>query len=181
MQRMKGEKTMKKIAALLMLVCIAVMPFAALAEVPSITWQEVGEPFVAQYELQGDAVALSDIGLAIWVPADLIYTETEEEGRLYLFIDKDQECYLAVDFVNVEGMTLEQAYENAVNNGMTEPEIVNINGVSALTYKNDDANAGQIVLVDTNGNMIVFTFAPVDSEAGQIAYAVIGSSLTPLE
>jgi len=39
---------MKKIAALIVLACIAMMPFAAMAEPVSVTWQEVGEPFVAQ-------------------------------------------------------------------------------------------------------------------------------------
>ena len=168
---------MKKIAALLMLVCIAVMPFAALAEVTSITWEEAGEPIAAQYELQGDFVNLDALGLKIWIPADLIYTETEEEGRMYLFIDKDQECYLAVDFAVSDGMTLEQAYENAVANGMTGPEIVSINGINALTYKDEANNIGQIVLVNADGEMVIFSFGPVDSEAGEIAFAVIGSSL----
>lgn len=172
---------MKKIAALIVLACIAMMPFAAMAEPVSVTWQEVGEPFVAQYELKGEAVALKDLGLMIWVPADLVYTETEEEGRYALFIDADQECYLAVDAVATEGMTLDQAYENAVANGMKDPAIVNINGIDALTYANEESNIGQIVLVDTNGNMIIFSFGPIDSEIGQIAYTVIASSLTPME
>ena len=181
MQRKKGDKHMKKIAALIVLACIAMMPFAAMAEPVSVTWQEVGEPFVAQYELKGEAVVLKDLGLMIWVPADLVYTETEEEGRYALFIDADQECYLAVDAIATEGMTLDQAYENAVANGMKEPAIVNINGIDALTYANEESNIGQIVLVDTNGNMIIFSFGPIDSEIGQIAYTVIASSLTPME
>ena len=181
MQRKKGDNHMKKIAALIVLACIAMMPFAAMAEPVSVTWQEVGEPFVAQYELKGEAVALKDLGLMIWVPADLVYTETEEEGRYALFIDADQECYLAVDAIATEGMTPDQAYENAVAIGMKDPAIVNINGIDALTYANEESNIGQIVLVDTNGNMIIFSFGPIDSEIGQIAYTVIASSLTPME
>ena len=161
---------MKKIAALIMMICIAVMPFAALAEPVSVTWQEVGEPLVEKFELQGDATALRELGLLIWIPSDLIYTETQEENRYALFIDKDQECYLAIDTINVEGMTLDQAYENAVANGM-----------NAVTYANEASNVGQIVLVDTNSNMIIFSFGPIDNELGEIAYTVIASSLTPME
>ena len=172
---------MKKIAALIMMICIAVMPFAALAEPVSVTWQEVGEPLVEKFELQGDATALRELGLLIWIPSDLIYTETQEENRYALFIDKDQECYLAIDTINVEGMTLDQAYENAVANGMKDPAIVSINGLNAVTYANEASNVGQIVLVDTNSNMIIFSFGPIDNEPGEIAYTVIASSLTPME
>lgn len=173
---------MKKFVALMMTLCL-VLASAAMAE--SVTWDEVGAPAVEAYELNGDFVSLDDMGLAIWIPAELNYTEPSEEdaanGRYALFIDEDQECYLAVDAVSVEGMTLDQALENAVANGMTEPEIVNINGLDAVTYADPNNNIGCIVLVDTNSNMIIFSFGPVDSDAGKIAYAVIGSSLMPLE
>lgn len=173
---------MKKFVALMMMLCL-VLASAAMAE--SVTWDEVGAPAVEAYELNGDFVSLDDIGLTIWVPAELNYTEPSEEdaanGRYALFVDEDQECYLAVDALAVEGMTLDQALENAVANGMTEPEIVNINGLDALSYADPNNNIGCIVLVDTNSNMIIFSFSPVDSDAGKIAFAVIGSSLMPLE
>ena len=72
-----------------------------------------------------------------------------------------------------------QALENAVNNGMTEPEIVNITGLDALTYGNESINAGSIVLVDTNCNMIIFSFTPIDNDVAKIAYGIISSSLMP--
>ena len=64
---------------------------------------------------------------------------------------------------------------------MFEPEIVNINGLDALSYKNADINAGCIVLVDTNCNMIIFSFTPIEGEAAELAFGVIMSSLMPLE
>lgn len=173
---------MKKLLALLVLACIA-LTSAAMAE--SVTWEEVGAAFVENYGLEGDFVALSDMGLAIWVPSDLIATEVPEEdaaaGRYALFIDQNQECYLAVDAINVEGMTLDQALQNAIDSGMTEPEIANINGLDAVTYADPNNNIGVVVLVDTNSNMIIFSFGPVDSDEGKIAYGVISSSLMPLE
>lgn len=173
---------MKKLFALLMLVCIA-LTSAAMAE--SVTWEEVGAPTVEALGLEGDFVALSDMGLAIWIPSDLSAVEVSDEdaaaGRYALFVDNDQECFLSVDAVNVEGMTLDQALENAVANGMTEPEIVNINGIDAVTYGDETNNIGCIVLVDTNSNLIIFSFGPVDSDEGKVGYAVIASSLMPAE
>ena len=175
---------MKKLFALLVLVCLVLAP-AAMAENASVTWEEVGAPAVEALGLEGDFVALSDMGLAIWVPSSLSYSDPSEEdaaaGRYALFMDEDQECYVAVDAINVPDMTLDQAYENAVASGMTEPEIVNINGLDALTYGNESINAGSVVLVDTNCNMIIFTFAPIDSDDGKMAFAIISSSLMPAE
>ena len=175
---------MKKIAALLMLVCIAMLPLTSLAAT-SVTWEEVGQPAVEKFELTGDFVALNDLGLAIWIPSDFVYTEPSAEdaqaGRYALFIDKDQECALTIDTVAVEGLTLDQALENAKNSGMFEPEIANINGLDAVTYKNESINAGTVVLVDTNSNAIIFSFAPVNTEVAEIAFGVISSSIMPLQ
>ncbi len=174
---------MKKLTALLMLVCITLMPFASLAE--TITWEEVGMPFAAQSELEGDFVALNEMGLAIWIPSDLVYVEPSAEdaaaGRYAIFIDNDQECALVIDAVYVEGMTLDQAYENAVASGMKEPEIVNVNGLDTLSYINEALNCASLVLVDTNCNMIIFTLSPIDNDIAKIAFTVISSSLMPLE
>lgn len=175
---------MKKIVALMMLVCIALLP-AAMAEATSVTWEEVGAVAAESMGLEGEFVSLSDMGLSIWVPNDLSYTEPSEEdaanGRYALFVDNDAECYLAVDAFATDGMTLDQALQNAIDNGMTEPEIVNINGLDAVTYADPNNNIGVVALVDTNSNLILFSFGPVDSDEGKLGYTVIASSLMPAE
>lgn len=171
---------MKKILALLVLVCVALMP-AAMAE--TITWEEVGAPVVEAAKLEGEFVSLSEMGLALWLPTELGYVEPSEEdaaaGRYALFIDAEQSFYVAVDALNVEGLTLDQALENAVANGMNEPEIDNINGLDAVTYDDPANGISCIVLVDTNSNMIVFSFGPTNTEEGQLVAGIIGSSLMP--
>lgn len=172
---------MKKLTVLVLVVLLAVTPFASLAE--TVTWEDVGAPFVDKLGLEGDFVALEEMGLAFWLPAGMQYVEPSEEdaaaGRYAIFAD--DECAFVIDTVNVEGMTLDQAYENAVASGMFEPEIVKINGIDALTYKNEAINGGCVVLVDTNCNMIIFTFTPIEGENAEYAYAVISSSIMPLE
>lgn len=174
---------MKKLAVLILMLCIALTPFASYAE--AITWEELGEPLADMMELEGDFVALEELGLTFWLPADLAYMEPSEEdaaeGRYAIFMDKDLECAFIIDTVYVENMTLDQAYENAVASGMTEPEIVSLNGLDALSYKNEEINGGVVVLVDTNCNMIFFTLTPIDSESAEVAFSVICSSIMPLE
>ena len=173
---------MKKTIVTLALLCAVLLPFSAMAETATVTWEEM-QPAVEALGLEGDFYALEDLGLAIWLPDGMTAVEVPEEdaaaGRLYLIMDED--CYLAVDAVYVEGMTLDRAYENAVASGMYEPEIVEVNGLSALSYKDEGSNVGVVALVDTNCNMILFSFGPIDSEAAEAAFSVICSSLMPLE
>ena len=173
---------MKKTIVTLALLCAVLLPFSAMAETAAVTWDEM-QPAVEALGLEGDFYSLQDLGLAIWLPDGMTAAEVSEEdaapGRLYLIMDED--CYLAVDAVYVEGMTLDRAYENAVASGMYEPEIVEVNGLSALSYKDEGNNVGVVVLVDTNCNMILFSFGPIDSETAEAAFSVIFSSLMPLE
>ena len=174
---------MKKIIAMLALLCAVILPFSAMADTAVITWDEVGAPAVEAFELSGDFVALEDLGLAIWLPDGMEATEVSDEdaaaGRLCLLTDGS--CALVIDAVHVDGMTLDQALENATDNGMFEPEIVNVNGLDVVSYKNEAISAGCIVLVDTNSNMIIFSFTPIEGEIAEIAFGVIMSSLMPLE
>ena len=174
---------MKKMIAILALLCAVALSFTAVAEGTVITWDEVGAPAVESMELAGDFFAMEQLGLAVWLPEGMEEVEVSEEdaaaGRLCLVADDT--CAFIVDAVHVDGMTLDQAYENAVASGMIEPEIVNVNGLDTLSYENAEINAGCVVLVDTNSNMIIFSFTPFDSEEAKVVFGVIMSSLMPLE
>ncbi len=175
---------MKKMIALLALLCVALMPFAVMAE-NVITWDEVGAPVAEAAEIEGDFYALEDLGLAIWLPAGLEFVDVSEEdaaeGFLYMATDAEETCLLTVDAVNVEGITLEGVLEAAAAEGMVGPEIVNINGISAVSYKDEANSAGCVVLVDDNCNVITFTLMPIDDEDAELAFGLIMSSLMPLE
>ncbi len=95
--------------------------------------------------------------------------------------DAEETCLFTVDFVNVEGMTLDGVLEEAVAQGMVDPEIVIINGLSAVSYKDEANNAGCVVLVDTNCNVITFTLMPIEDEDAELALGLIMSSLMPMD
>ena len=174
---------MKKMIALLTLLCVALAPFAVTAE-NVITWDDVSAVVEAS-GLGGDFYALDELGLAIWLPDGLEFVEVSEEdaaeGYLYVATDDEETCLFTIDAVNVEGITLDGVLESAVAAGMFEPEIGTINGLSAVSYKDEANNAGCIVLVDTNCNVITFTFMPIDAENAELLFGLIGASLMPLE
>ncbi len=175
---------MKKITALFLLLCVALAPFTGLAE-SVFTWDEVGAPMIEAAGINGDFYALEDLGLALFVPEGLDFVdvpdESAEEGILYLLTDDEMTCALTVSCVNDEEMTLEQLLETAIQEGMFEPEIVNINGLDALSYKDEENGLGVVALVDAGGSIILFSLTPIDSEEAELVFALIMSSLMPLE
>lgn len=177
---------MKKLLAIVLaLLCAVMLPLCAMAETAVITWDDFGAPVVEAGEIEGQFYSIESLGLAVWLPDGLKNAEISEEdanaGRLCLMMDDEKTCAFIVDAVYVDGMTLDQAYENAVANGMVEPEIMNINGLDALTYKNEAINAGCVVLVDTNSNMIIFSITPINSDDAVLVYTLILSSIMPMQ
>ena len=173
---------MKKFTALLMLICIALLPLVSNAEVPVITWEEVGAPAVESLGLEGEFKMLPELGLAIWVPATMNYIEPNAEqaaeGAYAVFADED--CTLFITALHQDGMTLDAFAESAAASGY-DAEIVNVNGLYTVTYKDDESAIGFITLVDTNSNMITFNFSPLNSDLAQAAFSIIASSLKPAE
>ncbi len=176
---------MKKLIALLALVCVVLMPFSAMAEEKTAIEWAASEMLIADTDLTGDFYNIDEMGLKIWLPDELNAVEvTEEEtasGVYAKLTDKEQTCVLTIYALHVDGMTLDQAYQNAVEGGMKEPEIVTINGLDAVTYEAEETNEGAIVLVDTNDNMIFFTFSPINDEGAKMIFYIIASSIMPLE
>ena len=171
---------MKKLIALLALVCVMMLPFAAMAE--EINWADM-QPAIEELGLKGDFIALEDMGLMVWIPSTMAYyepsAEDAEAGRYAIFAD--DECALTIDVVNVEGMTPDQALANAQANGMTEAGIDTVNGLSAVIYLNEAQSLASFVLVDTNCNMIIFSFTPVKDDLTKLASSIIFASIMPME
>ncbi|MBR3016115.1 MAG: hypothetical protein IKH57_03370 [Clostridia bacterium] len=176
---------MKKMISLMALLCVVLMPFAVTAETAAaaVNWEDVA-PVIEAGEVAGSFYSIEDMGLKLWLPDGLEAFEVSEEdaaaGRYALLMDAEQTCAITIDAVYVEGMTLDQAYQNAVANGMAEPEIVTVNGIDALTYKDAANDLASVVLVDTNCNMIIFSFMPISAEGAELVFSFIAASIMPL-
>ena len=136
--------------------------------------------------LTGDFVVLDQLGLKIWLPTGLNAAEVSEEdaaaGRLALFMADDQSFYLAVDAANVEGMTIDQLFENAqANADLSDAEMLNANGLTAVVYKSNASDFWSASLVDTNSNIINFVMGPASADGSQAIFSIIMGSLQPAE
>ena len=103
-------------------------------------------------------------------------------GRLALFTDEGVTAYLAVDALHVDGMTLDQLYENAkATEGLSDVEMVTANGLSLVIYKSTTADYWNASLVDTNSNVINFVMGPASADGSQIVFSFIVASIQPAE
>ena len=171
---------MKKLFALVMMLCL--LCTAAVAEDAStMNWTDI-EPTLAAQGLTGDFLVPDYWGLKVWLPEGLNAVEVSEAdaaaGRLALFTDADQTAYLAVDAMNVEGMTIDQYYENAkATEGLSDVEMITVNGLNAVVYKSETMNFWSASLVDTNSNIINFVMGPASEEGSQLVFSIILASL----
>ncbi len=176
---------MKKLFALVMMLCMLCAAVAVAEDASAINWTDV-EATLAEQGLTGDFVVLDQLGLKVWLPNGLNAVEVSEAdaaaGRLALFTDAENTAYLTVDAVNVEGMTLDQYYENATAaEGVSDVEIVTANGMNAVVYKSESINSWCASLVDTNSNIISFVMGPASEEGSKIVFSVIVASIQPAE
>ena len=175
---------MKKLFALVLMLCM--LCTAAVAENASeMNWSDV-EPTLTEQGLTGDFAVLDQLGLKVWLPTGLNAVAVSEAdaaaGRLALFTDADNTAYLAVDALHVDGMTLDQYYENAkVSEGVSDVEMITANGLNAVVYKSDAQDFWSASLVDTNSNIINFVMGPASEEGSQIVFSVIVASIQPAE
>ena len=175
---------MKKLIAIVMMLCL--LCAAAVAEEANVmNWTDV-EGTLADSGLTGEFAVLDVLGLKVWLPAGLNAAEVSEAdaaaGRLALFTDADQTAYLAVDAANVEGMTIDQLYENAkATEGLSDVDMISANGLTMVVYKSETMNFWSASLVDTNSNIINFVMGPASDDGSQLVFSVIVASIQPAE
>ena len=142
---------MKKLISVLLLACMLVMPFAAMAEADA-------EPAALELPEGWTAVEMSD--------------EDVENGIVYAVTNG--ESVLTISFVATEGKTVEQLVEEAKADGMTEVETKNEDGADLIGFKSevDGVVTAHVALVYAEENvMIVFSFTPCADEAAENAFA----------
>ena len=167
---------MKKILALVMMLCL--LCGVAMAE-------EQAEADV-ENELSGDYVVFDQLGLQIWLPEGLNAAEVSEEdaasGRLAAYVADDQTAYFTVDAVNAGEMTIDQLYENVTNDAnSTDVEVLDCNGLTVVSCRNNQTDCFTGALVDTNSNIIMFSMGPASSEGADAVFYYVMASLQAAE
>ena len=128
---------MKKLFALVL--ALLMLGSVACAEGVSLSWDDVAEQAAS---IEGEFKTFDEISIMIWIPDALEETELSDEdkegGYIGYFMTEDQSAAVVVQYVDVNGMTLED-YQAAIaeDEGVTEIEAGTVNGLPALSYEYD--------------------------------------------
>lgn len=174
---------MKKLIPLLFLILLCACAFA---EEDMIVY----DPAVFEVlGLETQTLALEDFGMVFDLPADMLELELTEAdlagGTIAAFAAPDLSRVMSVGFaqmVDPGGNPLED-YEALISYyqmfGASDLEILDVNGLYALTYAIADADImGSIYLFD-DSYALAFTFAPLSDEGFVPVAASIMTSIRP--
>ena len=177
---------MKKLIALLMMVCLAVMPFAAFAEAAPegavvIHWEDVS----AMTEgVEGDFWYNEDLGLKFWLPTgfqEIEFTQEQaDQGIVNLYATSDNDAAIAVSYVDIGG-DFDAFLSQMAENGASDFEEDVINGLYGVSFTMKDTDTAVVAFPTEAGAVLTYTIAPVSNEVIATALAIILASIQPAE
>ncbi len=174
---------MKKLIAVLALLCVMAMPFSVMAEaaqVLEVNWADV-EAAVA--EIPGSFVTLEEAGVKFWLPDAFKAVEFDEElaaqGYLAQYATEDGSGVFAVTYAEFEGGS-DAFIESMKAAGASDVEEVVVNGMYAVSY---DVAESDIVVTAIVGDeaALSFIFYPRSDEGAKAVYALISASIQAAE
>ena len=164
---------MKKLFALVLALCL-LCGCTALAD-NEITWEQV-EPLLEQGGVNGDFYTFDQIAVAIFIPEGMESVELPDDSYIGYFAAEDGSA-VAVQYVNVDGMTLE-AYTEALSQvGATGIETGTVNGLPCVTYEVPANNSMNIAFTTEAGYILEAVVAPVTDDNSKLAGSIILASI----
>ena len=156
---------MKKLISVLLLACMLVMPFAAMAEadvdVKIVNWEDF-EAITEQVE--GEFVSSEAWGVKFWMPSYFNELEVNEDmanqGVINFYATEDGAYMIGV---------AEQSFDNLdaylENEGAANIEYILINGIAALSYDVESENSTYVLFVNEDATYgLSFGFQPISDE-----------------
>lgn len=169
---------MKKIVSLFLALAMLLCAIPAFAT--EINWadlQEQGAEMIAQ----GDFVTFDEIALKMWMPTTLtaveLGDEDREQGYIGYFMTADEAAAIAVAYVDVGGMSLEDYKAQLTQVGATEIEDVVINGMPAVSYVLAESDTACVSFVTEAGYIFEVSGAPKSDEGFAAVLAFVMASI----
>lgn len=170
---------MKKLFALLMLVCIAMMS-VAIAEAPALNWEDF-EPALEAGGVTGQFYTFDEIAVKMWIPDGLnaveLTDEDKEAGYIGYFQPDDGSATVAVMYVDVQGMTLEDYAAKLPEYGATEIEVGTVNGMPCVSYDLPEQDSVSVTFATEAGYVLEVTCAPASEENAELVWGAVVSSI----
>ena len=172
---------MKKILAIL----VAMMLFAtvAVAETAELNWSDF-EPILEAGGVAGQFYTFDEIAVKMWLPEGInpveLTDEDREEGYIGYFMPEDESAAVAVMYVDMEGMSIEDYAANlSTTDGVTEVEAGTVNGLPCVTYQMPEQDSVSIAFTTEAGYILEVTCVPLSEENAELVWGAVVSSIQP--
>ena len=170
---------MKKLFALMLALCL-MLGCTALADA-EITWEQVA-PMVEASGLTGEFVTFDEISVKLFVPTGMNAVELSDEDRQNGYIGyfaADDGSAIAVQYVDVNGMSLEDYAAQLAETDATGIETGTVNGLPCISY---EFGTNLCCSFTTQmGYILEVTVGPVEDENAKLGGSVILASIQAAE
>ena len=175
---------MKKFLAILMTLVLALAIPTALAEdVPALNWSDF-EPILEAGGVAGEFHSFDEVAVKIWLPEGFNPVELSQEdkdaGYIGYFMPEDQSATVAIMYVNMEGMTIDDYAETLSNmEGVTEVEKGTVNGLPCVDYQMPEQDSVSIAFTTEAGYILEVTCVPISDENAKLVWSAVIASIQP--
>ena len=181
---------MKKLFALLLTLCLltACCAFAEEAEENNgetvINWADFEE---ATSQIEGQFAEIADLGLKMYVPAIFGTAEVSEEqkaaGVIAILSTADGTGRVSITYQNLGDMTDEAFVAELEKAGAVEIEYATLNGMDAMSYdlEVNGVKTTNVVIPYEGGDIVTFSFAPIDDEGFKGVAGIMTASIQDAE
>ena len=173
---------MKKLVCVIAVLCLIVTAAAALAEeAPALNWEDFA-PVLEAGGVSGEFYTFDEIDMKIWLPEGLNPVELTEEDRangyIGYFMPEDESGAVAVVYVDVNGMSLEEYGEYLASEaGATGIEVATVNGFPCVSYTLPEQDSVSVTFTTEAGYALEVTCTPLSVENADMLWGAVISSI----
>ena len=171
---------MKKLFALMLALCM-MLGTAALAD--ELVWE--GTIADAASQTEGEFHTFDEIAVKIWIPAVLkeveLTDEDKEKGQIGYFETEDKANAVGVQYVNMNGTSLDEYKAILLESGIEENTIEpgTVNGLDCLSYEYN--GSGVLAFTTQMGYILEVTGSPLTDENFAQTLSIIMASIQTAE
>ena len=166
---------MKKLVVLILALCM----LCSVAFANELTWASVEE---TASQIAGEFKTFDEISVKIWMPDVLKAVELSDDDReggyIGYYMTEDQSAAVAVQYVNMEGMSLEE-YEAQLkeDSEVSDIEAGTVNGLPALSYAIKEKDTGVVAFTTEMGYILEVACGKMSAESLAAVVPFIISSI----
>lgn len=173
---------MKKLVCVLIALCLVVTAAAAFAEAaPALNWEDFS-PILEASGVSGEFYTFDEVAVKIWLPEGMypveLTEEDQENGYIGYFMPEDESGAVAVVYVDIGGMSLEEYAEYlAAEAGATEIEVGTVNGLPCVSYELPEQDSLSVTFTTEAGYALEVTCTPLSEENAEFVWGAVISSI----